>query len=341
MSAKNLLAVGLGLLLLAVGGIWYWLGQGHEDNRPDEVFPVRIAFPVTFSSALPIIALEGGHWRRAGLDVTPITQGTGAECMAVLERGETDFAVAYDTPVVNSILRGTQIRVLSELHAARVNTGLVYRKDRKIKVPADIAGKKVGVISGTNAEFFFDLFLKANVLDPGQIEIVSNSVNSEVEELQSGLLDAAVLWEPHVSSLAKKNPELFGFFTLPFYSEVSMISTTADFADNNQRIMRRVLRGIAAAKKQLEADPEHAKKLVQVFLSQRGMQLDAGAWNKVQFRMGLGHFLQTTLQEQIKQKQLRVHSASSVKIDLHNPDVLPYMEPRPLMTLIPAWVSLK
>lgn len=300
---------------------------------------VRIAFAPMISSTLPILAHDDGYWKKLGLDVELMTPQTGADAITLLESNKVDFAVAYDTPVVNAILRGTPVKILTELHTARTNTVIVYRRDRGIKTPADLAGKKLGIMGGTNGEFFLDLFLKTNALSHNDLTIERTS-DPFASDLQTGLFDANIMWEPQVSMLVLKNPELFGIFALPFYSEVSMIMTTEAYMDTKPDIAERVVKGIAQALNRFNVSPKESHEVVQRFLESRGLPLAPQAWDKIQVRMGLGHFLQTSLSEQIRQRLGATATASKIPLDSMHPNIAAYFAPAPLRSIMPKWVAL-
>ena len=108
-------------------------------------------------------ALAEGYYKDAGLDVT-IVQGNGSGNTAQLvASGRSQLAYADAVAISQLIAKGAPMKVVST-STSRIRTQVMALKKTGIKSIKDLAGKKVGVPSGSSQTTMLPLFLKANNL---------------------------------------------------------------------------------------------------------------------------------------------------------------------------------
>src|SRR3989344_1857495 len=82
--------------------------------------------------------------------------------------------------------------------AEHKETKAIARKDRGIKTPGDLRGKKIGTLPGTNSDYFMFVFLDSYGIKPKDIQIISMPPTEMVSALVNGDIDAFFAWEPHI-----------------------------------------------------------------------------------------------------------------------------------------------
>ena len=83
---------------------------------------------------------------------------------------------------------------------------LWVREDQGIKSFADIKGKRIATTAGTTAHVFLDTALRANGVDPKDVEILNQRMPEAVTSFISGAVPAVALWVPFNIAVREKVP---------------------------------------------------------------------------------------------------------------------------------------
>jgi NitT/TauT family transport system substrate-binding protein len=109
--------------------------------------------------------------------------------------------------------------------------GIVASKD--IKSIGDLKGKRVGVDHGSVSIYLLQRALEISGIRPDELKISFRNMDIQMRELKSGALDAAVLYEPHISTMkAKGFQEIFTSKEIP-EEIVDVLITTRKFAQTH------------------------------------------------------------------------------------------------------------
>src|SRR6185295_8423475 len=134
-------------------------------------------------------AVAEGYYRDAGLDVT-LVQGNGSGNTAQLvANGRSEIAYADAVAVSQLIAKGAPMKVLSTVYQSNPNEVSALKKTG-IKSIKDLAGKKVGVPSGSSQTTMLPLLLKANNLKETDVNLINMPATSMVPSLLQGQVDA-------------------------------------------------------------------------------------------------------------------------------------------------------
>ena len=118
--------------------------------------------------------------------------------------GEVDVAELAEFPFVGAAFAKQPVRIIA-VNDRFENDYLIVRKDRGIESPADLKGKRIGVIRGTVLEFYLGRFLELNGINLDDVTLVDtmNTVQTD-EAISNGEVDAAVVFQPHVSDIQEQ-----------------------------------------------------------------------------------------------------------------------------------------
>ena len=134
-------------------------------------------------------AVAEGFYRDAGLDVT-LVQGNGSGNTAQLvSNGRSEIAYADAVAVSQLIAKGAPMKVLSTVYQSNPNEVSALKKTG-IKSIKDLAGKKVGVPSGSSQTTMLPLLLKANNLKESDVNLINMPPTAMVPSLLQGQVDA-------------------------------------------------------------------------------------------------------------------------------------------------------
>jgi NitT/TauT family transport system substrate-binding protein len=136
-------------------------------------------------------ALVEGYYKDAGLDVK-IVQGNGsANTAQLVANGRAQLAYADAVAVSQLIAKGAPMKIIATIYQSNPNAVMALKKTG-IKSVKDLAGKKVGVPSGSSQTTMLPLLLKSNNLKESDINMIDMPVASMVPALLQGQVDAVL-----------------------------------------------------------------------------------------------------------------------------------------------------
>jgi len=291
---------------------------------------IAIGEPPLFSPMQ--LAAQEGYFAAEGLEVKVIPCVNGRRCLKHLTDGEAQIATAADTPIVFALHAGHRFDVVASFGTTVHDTTLVARADRGIRTPADLAGKRLGVVRGTSAHYFANVFLLINGVPRDAVNVVFIDPNAGIDPLLRGDIDAAALYSPQgpqaVQQLGAKGLVLKTL--LPYALMVNLVAQPGLSQDSLLRVLRATRRGVDL----LNSQPARAQALLAARW-QTDAKTAAERLDGYDFRLGLSQNLLSTLEAE---------SRWAVREDLVDrggkPDFLEIMRVEPLRALDPRAVTL-
>lgn len=283
---KRLFLFAVLIAALSVWGIGALIGRS-----PFPTEALRLAISPQIMSALVYVAMDKGFFRAEGLDVTLETYPFGKDALAKVVAGEADVATVAEVPVMWSVLKGGQATVFSIIQATDHDVTVIARKDAGIEKPADLVGKRVGLVHGTNHEYFFDLFLGINKIDPASIIIVPVSMSDGADALIGGRIDALSSWvSARVTAQAAMPGGIVSFPSDGIYTELWTLAALPDFLKARPEAVRRLLRGLIQAERFAAANRQEAIAIVAPYIKLPPAMVDQ-VWDEFGFGVSLDQSL--------------------------------------------------
>lgn len=177
-------SIGIGTLLLGLAAA----GSVQAANTPVtfQLNWMAGGYNAGFASAL-----VQGYYKDAGLDVT-IVQGNGSGTTAQLvANGRAQLAYADAVAVMQLIAKGAPMKVVATVYQSNPSAVMALKK-AGIKAIKDLAGKKLGVPSGTSQTTMLPLLLNANHLKASEVTMIEMPVPSLVPAMLQGQVDAVL-----------------------------------------------------------------------------------------------------------------------------------------------------
>ena len=134
-------------------------------------------------------AVAEGYYKDAGLDVKLVEGNGSGNTAQLVASNRSQIAYADAVAVSQLIAKGAPMKVLSTIYQSNPNEVSALKKTG-IKSVKDLAGRKVGVPSGSSQTTMLPLFLKANGLKESDVTLINMPATSMVPALLQGQVDA-------------------------------------------------------------------------------------------------------------------------------------------------------
>jgi NitT/TauT family transport system substrate-binding protein len=266
----------------------------------DPAGALRIASVEQPATSLVFLARSAGCVDRERLRLDERTFELGRDAIEELRAGRADAAVAYEFVVARAARApgGDRLRVVAALHRSTRNTRLVADARAGISAFADLAGKRVGLPRGTNAEFFADVVLRFGGVDRATVRLEDLAPEGGAAALAAGRIDAAVLFDPFAAAAERALGERARTLTTPLYEEFSLLVTRSDVLAARAPALRSLVRALACADRVARERPEAALAEVRrrfPAFDEAELRAQLG---RVTWSIAIDHVLVETLREQ-------------------------------------------
>ena len=287
------------LTLLAVG-LGFEPGQAKSVKKTGSNSKITIADGSSINSVLLYVALKNGYFREEGLEVTCRLFSSGKAALDAVREGKGDLATVADLPIMFAVMEGARISVVASISKSFRENAIVARKDKGIRSPSDLQGKKIGVPPGTAPDFFLDVYLIFNRIPLEKIKQVPISGDLIPRALENGDLDAAAIWKPHVLKLQDQlGANGYIDYGRNLYHMVWNLVGPEDFVKGSPETVKKILRALMRGKDFVKEKPAEAQRIVASFLGLTEAQV-VRSWNEYAFQVTLHPLLLMNLENQAR-----------------------------------------
>lgn len=255
---------------LVVGAPWLpalllVVAIGSSASRADE--PLRLSSSPWIADAPTKVAQALDAFGDA---IEIVESNSGKASLDQLLAGTVEFALMATTPLAlnacefgNGSARERVEPVVLASVALSNNTHYVLADGESgISNPADLAGRRIGVMFDTSAHFGWNRFARHAGLEAGAFELVDLPIDRLIDALAIGEIDAAVVWAPWDRRLVDRWGERARRFAIRAVDSVNwLLVTRRDVLDEHGGVAIDVLRAYARAVRLLNAEPERAARL--------------------------------------------------------------------------------
>jgi ABC-type nitrate/sulfonate/bicarbonate transport system substrate-binding protein len=136
------------------------------------------------------IADAKGYFKKCDVEVAVKKYPSGTSALNALLQGEVELCTVVDFRFAWEMLENPSIRAVAstgEVFASRI----VARKDRGIRQPSDLKGKRIGYVPNTISEYALGVFLLENGISPSEVTMVPVHLLKQADAVVDGKVDAA------------------------------------------------------------------------------------------------------------------------------------------------------
>jgi ABC-type nitrate/sulfonate/bicarbonate transport system substrate-binding protein len=233
-------------------------------------------------------------WEKQGLDVKPVPFAAGRLALDAIIGGRAAFGTVAETPVIFAALNNIPVRIIAHMNT---HEQLYLTAKTEIKSLADLKGKKVGYLQGTNAHYMLYVALERAKLKMSDISPLSMSPPDMISALVNNDIDAFVWAEPHVSQAIALGKGRFHVIRPGVYTAYSCIVTLQPVIDTQRETLVKGLNALLAATREIRSNPEEA---IAIAAERTKMDIDIAKseWPSIKWGIELSPKLMSDLETQ-------------------------------------------
>ncbi len=206
-----------------------------------------------------------GLWKKEGLDMEFIQFQTGLELFQAMTGGSIDV-LSTGAVMSNFPARGQgKVFLINDVEFATAQ--LWVHPDMGINKISDLKGKKISTTTGTTAHVFLDTALRANGIDPKDVDIVNQRMQDAVTAFISKAVPAVALWVPFNISVRNRVPSAKMLVDASaYYPKAAIVGGWAarnDYYEKNQDVLAKIIRVWTAANDFMVKQPDQAIEILQ------------------------------------------------------------------------------
>jgi NitT/TauT family transport system substrate-binding protein len=233
------------------------------------------------------------------------------------------------------VLAERDVHLLATVYRSRRNVAIVARRGHGIAQPRDFAGKRLGVVPDTGADYFADLYLAVHGTGSGKVVRVPVAAGRAEQALIDGDVDAVALFHPYSSRLiARLGDEATVFIDPAAYQMRFNVVSRSVFFGSRPKVAQRFLLALYDALLFLRDNPDDARRLTAQRATEGPLLFDK-IWEASDFTLSLDQALLSVLDD-----EARWALARGVKTQAAAPNFLRFIDARPLQDVRPHAVTL-
>ncbi|MGH3978000.1 MAG: ABC transporter substrate-binding protein [Pseudonocardiaceae bacterium] len=247
----------IGVLLAVLSGCDLLSGaagdQGRDGRPPGglEKTSIELGILPVVDAASAAIAQAERYFRAEGLQVELVPMPAEGAAVPGLVNGELDATFGnYVSFIAAQYQQVGDFRLISDGYQATECTFVIVAKpDSGIRLPLDLAGKRIAVNTFNNiVELTARSALQTNGVDPNSVEFVELGFPDMIPALQNNQIDAAVLVEPFITEAQRSlgvRPVLDAASGPTAEIPIAGYAVTREFAEQNPTTVAALQRALA------------------------------------------------------------------------------------------------
>jgi NitT/TauT family transport system substrate-binding protein len=200
------------MLILAALLVGVWLFRAPAAVAAEPLLPLNLIMAGNSLGNFPaLLARREGFYEKAGLDVHIINVNGGALAITAVMNGNADLLNAVFDHTIDMQAKHKPMSAIFQM--SRVPGAALVVSPRyvgKVKTVKDLAGLTVGASApGASSDFLVKFLLTRSGVDVSSVPVIGVGIGpSSVAALEQGTVAAAAIYDPAVSQLLARHPDL-------------------------------------------------------------------------------------------------------------------------------------
>jgi ABC-type nitrate/sulfonate/bicarbonate transport system substrate-binding protein len=252
--------------------------------------------------AIPIfVAQDQGFFTLNGLNVDIKGYDSGLSSLNGMLKGEVDIAATLsEYTVVPKVFEKQPVKIIGSMERLD-GISIVARKDFGIESISDLRGKKIGIIPGTNLEFFLGRFLELHGIPLNAVTSVNfSSISQTVDALVGGRVDAIVSVQPFINQILGQIGNNAVVFPAQSGQYVfTLITCGIEWPQVHSNTLVRFMKAINQAEDYINQHPQEAKVIAKKKLDATDDDITR-IWSQHQFGLSLDQSLVAAMEDEAR-----------------------------------------
>ncbi len=293
---------------------------------------LTLAIQATPYSGLIAVADEKGFFKEAGLNVKINPYPSGLDSLRAMIKGEAHVATVADMAFAVAMLKDPSLRIIASIGTS-TGAEVLARKDRNVRKPSDLKGKKIGYSPGTSSHYFLYAFLLSQEIPWNDVIAVPVPPSRQAEAIITGEIEAVSAFDVYAYEIRKRLGENVLAWSSQSNVDYQWLLAVRQTSAQSPEGIKRLLRALIKADEFVLRNEDEAKKIIS-----RKWGIDPEylrySWNETRLFVSFNQSVVTALQTYAKWKM-----DSEGRKNLL-PDVLHYIDADPLREVEPKLVTL-
>jgi NitT/TauT family transport system substrate-binding protein len=265
MNNKLLIIFFMAVILGSAGGYWYWK---TPTTKP---FVLQLGHGRSTTNAPYYVAAEKGFFRDEGLNVTFVEFRTVPKILEAVAAGSVDIGTVTLFTATQAFDNGIDLRIATNggyTDEDHDGSFIVVRKNSTIESVADLRGKTIAIISwGSHSQFTLELVLEKYNLTINDVNVVPLPLDTHVEALMSGRVDATHTSEPYLTygldmNVSRKLCPTTSWIFPDHKFQVGTACFMKSFLDEHKDVVDAFIRAHARAVEWMENHPDETREIL-------------------------------------------------------------------------------
>jgi sulfonate transport system substrate-binding protein len=165
-------------------------------------------------------------------------------------------------PAIAARAGGIDVKVIAKAAFNPATNAVLVKAGSPIRSAADLKGRKVAAQVGSSVHYFLYQVLRKAGLSMGDVELVNLPGPDQGPALESGAVDAAVLWMPYRTQLEKAGRARVIVDSGPFPGGLSLYLARNAFASRNPSLVAAFLKATRETNDYMRRHPEETLQVL-------------------------------------------------------------------------------
>jgi sulfonate transport system substrate-binding protein len=176
--------------------------------------------------------------------------------------GTQDIGFMADQPAIIARSSGLDIQIIANVAVGEKALAVLVPTDSKIASPKDLKGKKVAYVTGSYAQHLLALVLNGAGLSFDDIDSINLAAADQPLALQTGQVDAIVVWEQYISILENRGTARVLIDGTGIKKGNMVTYAIADYAEKHPLVIQAYIKAGQRASDLIEKDPRAAAEAI-------------------------------------------------------------------------------